>query len=134
MGNKVQPNPKTSLLAKKYCWKMTSLQTCWIKKITQHTGQTFWDHQLCFYVKKYLLVKKYRKVTLSFFIGDLCHQFFFSWNSNLLALGKTLLHNSLKKNEKVTFLWFYTKNSFYHKNKVDGLKVWGDFPTNLESI
>ena len=41
--------------------KMTSLQMCLIKKITPHTGQTFWDRQLCFYVKKLFISEKPQK-------------------------------------------------------------------------
>ena len=46
--------------------KMTSLQMCLIKKITPRTGQTFWDRQLCFYVKKLFVSEKTQK-------NELCH-------------------------------------------------------------
>ena len=46
--------------------KLTSLQMCRIKKITPRTGQTFWDRQLCFYVKKLFVSKKTQK-------NELCH-------------------------------------------------------------
>ena len=39
---------------------------CWIKKIMPRTGQTFWDRQLCFYVKKLFVSEKTQK-------NELCH-------------------------------------------------------------
>ena len=46
--------------------KMRSLQMCRIKKITLPSEQTFWDSQLCFYVKKLFVSEKPRK-------SELCH-------------------------------------------------------------
>ena len=46
--------------------KMTSLQMCRIKKITPCSIQTFWDRQLCFYVKKLFVSEKTQK-------NELCH-------------------------------------------------------------
>ena len=46
--------------------KTTSLQICRIKKVTPRTRQTFWDRQLCFYVKKLFVSEKTRK-------SELCH-------------------------------------------------------------
>ena len=46
--------------------KMTSLQMCRIKKITPCSIQTFWDRQLCFYVKKLFVSEKTQK-------SELCH-------------------------------------------------------------
>ena len=45
---------------------MTSLQMCQIKKITLRSEQTFWDRQLCFYVKKLFVSEKTQK-------NELCH-------------------------------------------------------------
>jgi len=39
---------------------------CWIKKITPRTEQTFWDRQLCFYVKNLFISEKPQK-------NELCH-------------------------------------------------------------
>ena len=47
--------------------KMTSLQMCRIKKITPCSIQTFWDRQLCFYVKKSFVSEKYRKLNFVIF-------------------------------------------------------------------
>ena len=44
--------------------KMTSLQMCQIKKITLRSQQTFWDRQLCFYVKKLFVIEKKQKSEL----------------------------------------------------------------------
>ena len=46
--------------------KMRSLQMCRIKKITSPSLQTFWDRQLCFYVKKLFVSEKTPK-------SELCH-------------------------------------------------------------
>ena len=61
--------------------KMTSLQMCWIKKIPPRTVQTFWDRQLCFYVKKLFVSEKTQKS--EFFI---CHRRFMSSNFSLFKL------------------------------------------------
>ena len=47
--------------------KMTSLQMCRIKKITPCSIQTFWDRQLCFYVKKLFVSEKTQKSELFHF-------------------------------------------------------------------
>ena len=47
--------------------KMTSLQMHQIKKITLCSKQTFWDHQLCFYIKKSFVSEKTEKNELSHF-------------------------------------------------------------------
>ena len=64
--------------------KMRSLQMCQIKKITPTSLQTFWDRQLCFYVKKLFVVKKPRKV--NFFIF---HKRLMSSNSSRSVLEPT---------------------------------------------
>ena len=46
--------------------KMRSLQMCRINKITPPSVQTFWDRQLCFYVKKLFVSEKTQK-------SELCH-------------------------------------------------------------
>ena len=88
--------------------KMTSLQICWIKKLTPRTLQTFWDRQLCFYVKKLFVSEKTQRSELChFFIEDLCHQIFLASNSNLCTRGKIWWHKSPMKNDKVNFSVFF---------------------------
>ena len=70
--------------------KMTSLQMCRIKKITPHTGQTFLDRQLCFYVKKYLLVKKHQKVSFVIFQRRFMSSNFAAGALELMRAGQNL--------------------------------------------
>ena len=84
--------------------KMTSLQMCRIKKITPCSIQTFWDRQLCFYVKKLFVREKTPKSELCQFSKEIyvikfCHGRICS-SSNECAHCK---------------IW-------WHKSKVDGLK------------
>ena len=90
--------------------KMTSLQMCRIKKITPCSIQTFWDCQLCFYVKKLFVSEKTQK-------SELCH---FSWEIYVIKFStlRTRTYargakfddiNLLRKMKKFTFLCFFTK-------------------------
>ena len=87
--------------------KLTSLQMCRIKKITPRTGQTFWDPQLCFYVKKYLLVKKHRKMNFVIFQWRFMSQILPRAHKFECARGKIWWHKSPMKNEKVHFSVFF---------------------------
>ena len=84
--------------------KKRFLQMCQIKKVTPPGLQTFWDHQLCFYVKKiFFSEKKNKKWTLMFFKGDLCHQIL----PRTDRFGKIWWHKSPVKNNKVHFSVFF---------------------------
>ena len=87
--------------------KMRSLQICRIKKIMPSSEQSFWDRQLCFYVKKYLLVKKHGRMNVVIF-----HRRFMSSNFavgalKLMRTGQNLWHKSPLKNDKVHFSVFF---------------------------
>ena len=89
--------------------KMTSLQMCRIKKITPRTGQTFWDRQLCFYVKKLFVSEKTQKSELCHFSKKIYVIKFFPtrrWSSS--KSGKFDDVNLLRKMTKFTFLCFFT--------------------------
>ena len=77
--------------------KMTSLQMCRIKKITPRTGQTFWDRQLCFYVKKLFVSEKTQK-------NELCH---FSREIYVIKLcrGRTQTYAACGKICDINLLW-----------------------------
>ena len=123
MGNKVQPNPKTSLLAKKYCWKNDISSNV----SNQKNNATHWTKFLrpsTLLLSKKIICwwKNTEKWALSFFKGDLCHQILPRAHSNLCAQGKICDINLLWKMTKFIFLCFFTnKYSFYIKAK---LTVW----------
>ena len=87
--------------------KTTSLQICRIKKITPRTGQTFWDRQLCFYIKKLFVSEKTQKSELCHFLGDLCHQILPRARMFEFDKWKIWWRKSPKKNDKVNFSVFF---------------------------
>ena len=88
--------------------KMTSLQMCQIKKIMPCSVQTFWDCQLCFYVKKIFVSEKTKKKwALSFFKGNLCHKFCPARISSRAPTAKFDDINLLWKMTKLTFPCFF---------------------------
>ena len=96
------------LFLKNTAEKTTSLQICRIKKITLRTRQTFWDRQLCFYVKKLFVSEKTRKVNFFSF-----HKRFMSSNfdpGHLCSSSKRekiWWNKSSMKNDKVHFSVFF---------------------------
>ena len=83
--------------------KMRSLQMCRIKKITPPDLQTFWDRQLCFYVKKLFVSEKTQKSELCHFSQEIyvikfCHARICS-SSNVCAHVKIWWHKSPMENE-----------------------------------
>ena len=95
--------------------KTTTLQICRIKKITLRTGQTSWDRQLCFYVKKLFVSEKTQK-------SELCHfskqifviKFFPVRVCSSSKSGKFDDVNVLRKMTKFTFLCIFTNKYFFH--------------------
>ena len=87
--------------------KTTSLQICRIKKITLRSGQTFWDRQLCFYVKKHFLVKKHREVNFVIFKWRFMSQILPRAHKFNCACGKIWWHKSPMKNDKIHFSLFF---------------------------
>ena len=89
--------------------KMTSLQMCRIKKITPCSIQTFWDRQLCFYVKKLFVSEKTQK-------NEFCHFSMEIYITNFAPprIGPSTEReefddiNLLWKMKKFTFLGFFT--------------------------
>ena len=88
---------------------------CWIKKITPPSLQTFWDRQLCFYVKKLFVSEKTQK-------SELCH---FSQEIYVIKFcrGRTRTYayvarfddvNLLWTMRKFTFLCFFTNKYFFY--------------------
>ena len=81
---------------------------CRIKKITPRTEQTFWDRQLCFYVKKlFVSEKNTEKWTLSLFLGDLCPQILPRAHMFEFDKWKIWWRKSPKKSDKVHFSVFF---------------------------
>ena len=82
---------------------------CRIKKITPRTEQTFWDRQLCFYVKKLFVSEKTRKSELFHFSKEIYVTNFAAGALELMHLGQNVWHKSpLKKfvQYMVLFFWF----------------------------
>ena len=90
--------------------KMTSLQMCRIRKITPRTGQTFWDRQLCFYVKKLFISEKTQKNELCHFS---CHKFCPARIISRVPMAKFDDMNLLWKMTKLTFRCFSLTNNFF---------------------
>ena len=80
---------------------------CTVKKIMPRTGQTFWDRQLCFYVKKSFVSKKHGKVSFYIFHRRFMSSNFAAGALKLMRAGHNLWHKSPLKNDKVHFSVFF---------------------------
>ena len=89
--------------------KMRSLKTCRIKKIRAPSEQTFWDRQLCFYVKKLFVSEKTEKSELCHFSDKIYVIKFFTCRTRTHPPGAKFDDiNLLRKMTTFTFLCFFT--------------------------